>query len=54
MLPKLDIILDDLDYQTPLIFILSVGADPLNNLLKLSRDNNISQDKLFIISLGQG
>ncbi|EGR30170.1 hypothetical protein IMG5_139330 [Ichthyophthirius multifiliis] len=44
----------DTDYKTPLIFILSQGADPLLNLLRFSKDMKMPQDKLQIISLGQG
>lgn len=44
----------DTDSYTPLIFILSAGADPLNNLLAFAREKKITSDKLFLISLGQG
>lgn len=44
----------DTDYKTPLIFILSKGADPLINLLNFAKEKKIPQDKLAIISLGQG
>ena len=44
----------DIDPLTPLIFILSNGADPLMNLLAFAKDKKVSNDKLFIISLGQG
>lgn len=44
----------DTDSNTPLIFILSSGADPLNSLLALAREKKITSDKLFLISLGQG
>ncbi|EGR31243.1 hypothetical protein IMG5_115030 [Ichthyophthirius multifiliis] len=44
----------DTDFKTPLIFILSQGADPLLNLLRFSKDMKVSQEKLSIISLGQG
>lgn len=44
----------DTTNKNGLIFILSPGADPLMNLLRFSREKKISQEKLFIISLGQG
>ncbi|KAL4466850.1 hypothetical protein ABPG74_010447 [Tetrahymena malaccensis] len=44
----------DTDYKTPLIFILSQGADPLLNLLRFAKDMKISSEKLVVISLGQG
>ena len=45
---------NDTDHKTPLIFILSVGADPLSNLLRLASSKKISSDRMTIISLGQG
>ncbi len=33
IVPTMDIVYNDTDYKTPLIFILSPGADPLLNLL---------------------
>lgn len=44
----------DTDYKTPWIFILSQGADPLLSLLRFSKDMKVPQEKLSIISLGQG
>lgn len=44
----------DIDHLTPLIFILSNGADPLMNLLAFAKEKKVPSDKLFIISLGQG
>ena len=39
------------DYKTPVIFILSTGADPTSSLLKYSQEKGKS---LAVISLGQG
>jgi hypothetical protein len=38
----MDKVFADTDYKTPLIFILSPGADPMMSLLKFSKDMNIS------------
>ena len=39
------------DYKTPLIFILSTGADPTSSLIKYSQEKGKT---LSVISLGQG
>jgi dynein heavy chain len=44
----------DSSSQTPIIFILSPGADPIDSLLKLARAKGKSTDSFRIISLGQG
>jgi len=45
----------DSDATTPIIFILSSGSDPMNELLKLAAKHNMSgKERLFSISLGQG
>jgi dynein heavy chain len=44
----------DTDFKTPLIFILSQGADPLLNLLRFAKEKKIGNDKMIILSLGQG
>jgi dynein heavy chain len=41
----------DSDNRTPVIFVLSPGADPTSNLLKFATEINAVVD---IISLGQG
>lgn len=46
-------IYNTINRKIPLIFILSVGADPLENLLKLSREIGKKTEEIFIISLGQ-
>ena len=43
----------DSDERTPIIFVLSPGADPTASLLKLSESPDIN-NQLNIISLGQG
>ena len=43
----------DTDALTPLIFILSTGADPTNQLYKFANDKGYGE-KMFTISLGQG
>lgn len=43
----------DMDAFTPLIFILSTGADPTDALLKFAKDKNYG-DRIGMISLGQG
>jgi hypothetical protein len=40
--------------KIPLTFILSVGADPLQNLLRLAKDIGKKPEEISIISLGQG
>ena len=45
----------DSNSVTPIIFILSSGSDPMNELLKLAKKHDMSgKDKMFSISLGQG
>lgn len=49
----MDMLFKDTDCRTPLIFILSTGADPMQNLLKFAAERGMS-DQLGIVSLGQG
>jgi len=49
----MDVIYPDTDVKTPLIFVLSAGADPTSSLIKFAKDRGII-DKLQMISLGQG
>ncbi len=50
----IDEVFQDTDCKTPLIFILSAGADPLSGLLRFANQRKITADKLTVISLGQG
>ena len=43
----------DTDYKTPVIFILSTGADPTGMLMNLAKTRRY-QERLHIIALGQG
>lgn len=43
----------DTSHSTPLIFVLSQGADPTSYLLKYAAEQNRTE-RLHIISLGQG
>lgn len=43
----------DSDSRTPVIFILSQGADPTTSLYKFAKDRNYDS-KILGISLGQG
>lgn len=49
----MDEVYQDTDPKIPLIFILSPGADPLQNLQRFAREKQMF-DKLHTISLGQG
>jgi dynein heavy chain len=49
----MNILFENIDQQTPLIFILSQGADPTSQLLKFASEMDF-KDKLYPISLGQG
>lgn len=39
---------------TPIIFILSQGADPTQQLINFAQETEMSKDHFFMISLGQG
>ena len=47
----IDGIFKTLDYKTPLIFILSTGADPTSSMIKYAQEKG---KQLAVISLGQG
>jgi dynein heavy chain len=49
----MDIVYADTDEKTPMIYILSTGADPTSMLLKFAQSKNYD-DRLHAISLGQG
>ena len=49
----MEVVYADTDVKTPLIFVLSQGADPTGSLIKFAKEKSYS-DKLNVISLGQG
>jgi dynein heavy chain len=49
----MDTIFEDINNYTPLIFVLTSGADPTSQLLKFAADRGFA-DTLSPISLGQG
>jgi len=49
----MEVVYADTDARTPLIFILSTGADPTQTLLKFAQAKGYGE-KLWTISLGQG
>ena len=49
----MEVVYADTDVKTPLIFVLSQGADPTSSLIKFAKEKSYS-DKLNVISLGQG
>lgn len=49
----MDILYNDIDTSIPLIYVLTVGADPTALLLKFVYEKKF-EDKFFSISLGQG
>jgi dynein heavy chain, axonemal len=51
---NLNLSYEDSNAQTPLVFILSPGVDPLIHLYKLANEKAVSGNKLKTISLGQG
>jgi len=52
--PTMPEIYTDTMNKIPLTFVLSVGADPLQNLIRLSKEKGKKQEDVSIISLGQG
>jgi dynein axonemal heavy chain len=50
---KLEDVYRDSDYKTPIVFVLSAGADPSSMLLRFAKEMKMS-DRLEVISLGQG
>ena len=49
----MELLYNDTNTCTPMIFILSTGADPMANLLKFA-DEREMRERMDIISLGQG
>jgi dynein heavy chain len=50
---SMEVVFADTDVKTPLIFVLSAGADPTTQLLKFAKEMKL-EEKCFVISLGQG
>ena len=50
---KMTEVYKDTDYRTPVVFVLSTGADPTGLLLQLAKQRGWSE-RLEIVSLGQG
>ena len=44
---------DESDKKTPIVFVLSQGTDPIDSIIKISKDRAM-YEKLLMISLGQG
>ncbi|CEL99773.1 unnamed protein product [Vitrella brassicaformis CCMP3155] len=53
-LPRMEEIYADTTSATPVIFVLSTGADPTGMLLRFASEKGIPDDRLGKISLGQG
>lgn len=51
---SLDEIYEQTTSTTPVVFILSPGSDPTNDLMKLAKRCDIPDDQFMYISLGQG
>jgi dynein heavy chain, axonemal len=49
----MEVVYFDTDVKTPLIFVLSQGADPTSQLIKFAKEKGFGE-KLNVISLGQG
>ena len=45
-------IFDEMNFQNPLIMIISRGEDPVVNFLKLMKDVRISPEQYYIVSMG--
>lgn len=50
---ELEPLFEESDKKTPIVFILSQGTDPIENIMKISKDKGMI-DRLVMISLGQG
>ena len=49
----MSVLYENISVSTPLIFVLSKGADPTSTLLKFAYEKEFG-DKITYISLGQG
>jgi dynein heavy chain len=47
----MEVVYNDTDVKTPLIFVLSQGADPTSSLIKFAKDKGFGE-RLNVISLG--
>ena len=51
---KIEVIYNASDVKTPMIFILSEGADPSELIFKFAEESKMLQERFKDISLGQG
>ena len=51
---QLNSIIEDSTKRSPIIFILSAGVDPAATLQKLAEEKQMSPNRYFTLSLGQG
>lgn len=45
---------NDSNVQSPIIFVLSPGVDPMNQLVSFAEQKGVTREKLHSVSLGQG
>jgi len=49
---EMDLIYKESDKKTPIIFVLSQGADPRESMLKFAKKKDMESERLRLISLG--